>query len=119
MQLAQRHNFFPLEIEGDSQILINMTQKLLSGSPPSKVAHSWRLMARLELIASWLQDKRAICLKHTKRAGNKVADLLANLGVGSTQTLTEGPLTIIHDSKLYQDCTLLVHQDFNPPDAGD
>jgi ribonuclease HI len=51
MQLAQLHNFFPIEIEGDFQIIINMISKILSGSLSSRVADSWRLMVRLELIA--------------------------------------------------------------------
>ena len=108
MQLAQLHNFFPIEIEGDSQILINMISKILLGSPPSRVADSWRLMARLELIAEWLQEYRAIYLKHTRIFGNKVADLLANKGVISAQTLFAGPLSSLNDSKLLQDCSQLV-----------
>ena len=48
--LAQQHNYFPIEIEGDSQILINAANQLLMGAPASKVADSWRLAARLDLI---------------------------------------------------------------------
>ena len=76
-------------------------------------------MARLELIADWLQEHRALCFKHTKRAGNKVVDLLANLGIENSQSLTAGPLSSIHDSKLHQECTLLVQQDYNLLTAGD
>ena len=76
-------------------------------------------MSRLELIAGWLKEHRAICLKHTRRTGNKVADLLVKKGVKSAQTLSAGPLSSFNDSELLQECTLLVHQDRNPPDAGD
>lgn len=116
--LAQIHNYFPIEIEGDSQILINMVNQLLMGFSSSKVADSWRLMARLDLIADWLQQHRAISFKHVKRFGNKVANLLANKGVTSSQILTVGPLTILNDNNLIQECTNLVHEDNKPPDVG-
>ena len=39
--LIQHHKFLPIIIEGDSQILINIAKKLLWGTTPEKVAHSW------------------------------------------------------------------------------
>ena len=48
--LAQLHGFFPLLIEGDSQILINMVNQILQGTPSYKVGSSWRLAERLEII---------------------------------------------------------------------
>jgi len=118
MQLHQLHNFFPIEIEGNSQIIINMISKILSGSPPSRVADIWRLMERLELIVEWLQENRAIYLKHTRRSGNKVVDLLAKKGVTNAQTLFAGPLSSVNDRKLLQECTQMVHQENFTPDAG-
>ena len=88
--LSQHHNYFPIEIEGDSQILINAANQLLMGAPTSKVPESWRLAVRLELIEKWLKHNRAISFKHVKRSGNKLADLLENTGVDSPQILTYG-----------------------------
>ena len=88
-----------------------MISKILSSSPPSKVVDNWRLMARLDLITDCLLENRAIYLKHTRRSGNKVADLLANKGVTNVQTLFVGPLSNLNDSNLLQECTQLVHQD--------
>lgn len=48
--LDQQHGFFPLVIKGDSQILINIANQILQGTPAHKVASSWRLSACLELI---------------------------------------------------------------------
>lgn len=96
-----------------------MINKILSGSPPSRVEDSWRLMARLELIAEWLQEHRAIYLKHTRRSGNKVADLLANKGVTSAQTISAWSLSSLNDRKFLQECTQLVLQDNFTPDAGE
>lgn len=48
--LAQDKGFFPLIIEGNSQIIINMVTKILQGSSSRKVSNSWRMEKRLELI---------------------------------------------------------------------
>ena len=48
--LAQEHNFFPLEVEGDSQILINATTHILMGASASKVTKIYYLAARFEHI---------------------------------------------------------------------
>ena len=94
-----------------------MVNQLLMGATSSKVADSWRLMARLDLKANWLQQHRAISFKHVKRSGNKVADLLANKGVTSSQILTVGFLSILNGIKFIQECTNLVHEDNKTPDA--
>jgi len=60
-----------------------MDNQILQGIAAHKVAYSWRLAAHLELIEQWLLTNRAITFKHVKREGNKVADLLENLGVDS------------------------------------
>jgi len=79
--IAQDKGFFPLIIEGDSQIIINMVSKIMQGTPSHKVSKSWRMEKRIELIAIWLSRHKAIYIKHTRWEGNKVADFLANLGV--------------------------------------
>jgi len=71
----------PLIVEGDSQILINMATRIQNGSQARKVASSWRLEARLNAIEQELRKNRAISFNHIRREGNKVADLLANIGV--------------------------------------
>lgn len=118
LSLSHIHGFHPLEIEGDSQILINMANQLLQGAHANKVANSWRLEARLGLIEQWLNTNRALLFKHVKRDGNKVAELLANMGVDSEHTLLVGSLNIIHDYAQLQECNTLVQNDVDFPDAG-
>ena len=48
--LTQYHNFYPLEIEGDSQILIDMATRLQAGSFATKLAKSWRLALCINLL---------------------------------------------------------------------
>ena len=93
--LSQQFGFHPLEVEGDSQILICMANQLLNGTGAHKIANSWRLEARLEAIEHWLHTNHAIIFQHVKREGNKVADLLANTGVDNEDTLLSGDLDII------------------------
>ena len=52
--IAQNKGYFLLIIEGDSQILINMVNKIMQGTPSSKVSNSWRMVKRFELIENWL-----------------------------------------------------------------
>lgn len=93
--LAQVHGFFPLLIEGDSKILINMVNKILQGTPSNNLVNSWRLVERIELIEMWLSTHRVVNFKHICRDGNKVANILANIGVDSGISLPAGSLTTI------------------------
>lgn len=116
--LSQRHGFQTLEIEVDSLILINMANQLLNGVHAHQIANSWRLEARLDAIEQALHTNRAIILNHVKWEGNKVADLLANLGVENGHTLLTGALDIIHNHDQNQECKTLVQRDAALPNAG-
>lgn len=72
-----------------------MVNKILQGTPSNKVGNRWRLAERLELIEIWLSTHRAVNFKHIFRDGNRVANLLANIGVQSGISLCADPLTTI------------------------
>lgn len=57
MNLAHQHNFHPIIIEGDSQILIHMVTQIQLGITALRVGTSWRLVARIELIEQWMKNK--------------------------------------------------------------
>eukprot|EP00253_Pinus_taeda_P028735 PITA_28735 len=103
LSLARELNLHPLMVEGDSQIIINMATCIQNGSHTRKVAHSWRLEARLNNIDRELHQHRALSFLHTRREGNKTADLLANLGVECSRTLITGNLEIIPNSQKAQE----------------
>jgi len=117
--LARIHKYHPLEVEGDSLLLINMVKQLLNGSHARKIAMSWRLEARLEAIELELLNNRAIIFSHVKRDDNKVTDLLANVGVESNNTLLTGTLNIIPNHDQIQECNQLVQKEATPLDVGD
>lgn len=108
LQLAGEFNYYPLEMEGDSQILITMATKILNGTQVRNIATSWRLEARLENIASELQRNRAITFMHTRREGNKVADFMSNVGVETQHSFLTGAMNTILTNEKAQECSLLV-----------
>ena len=79
--IAEKENLFPLEVEGDSQILIEAAIRIQSSTPATKIALSWHLLSRMEQIEAWLRVPRTITFKYIRRSANKVADRLANQGV--------------------------------------
>lgn len=107
LSLAQNRGFFHLIIEGDFQIIINMVIKIMQGTPSSKVSSSWRMAKRLELIEIRLIHHRAITLKHIRREGNKVADLLANIGLECGVNIHTGSISGLASNSQLQDFQIL------------
>lgn len=113
------HGFFPLLIEGDSQILINMVNQILQGTPSYKLVSIWRLVERLEPIKQWLSTDREVTVKHIFRDGNKVADFLANIGADNGWTVHAGSLNIIATASQINDYNALEESEEEHPDVGD
>ena len=118
LQIAWNLNLQPLIVEGDSQILINMVTRIHNGSQARKIAPSWRLEARLNEIANKIDNARAISFKHTRREGNKIADLLANIGVETSTPLISGNTNTISNRQQLQECESLIQEEAAAPDAG-
>jgi len=79
--ILEQKNKIPLEVEGDSLIIIASVIIIQAGSPVAKIASSWRLLSRLEKMEERLQTPRTITFKHIRRTANKVANRMANQGV--------------------------------------
>eukprot|EP00253_Pinus_taeda_P027831 PITA_27831 len=75
--ITNQKNFFPLEVEGESLILITVATKIQAGTSAAKIASSWRLLSILELLEERLRNPRSITFKHVRRTANKVVDRLA------------------------------------------
>lgn len=79
--IADQKNFFPLEIEGDSLILIIAATRIQAGTSTAKIASSWRLLSRLETLEERPRHPQRITFKHVRHVANKITDRLANQGV--------------------------------------
>jgi len=50
LSLDHDNNFFPLEVEAYSQVIINIAHHLLQGSRASNLSKSWRLITHFEIL---------------------------------------------------------------------
>jgi len=96
-----------------------MANQILLGTATYKVVNNWRLAKRLELIDQWLTTNKAVNFKHIKREGNKVSDLLENLGVDRDWNLYTGSLNITTNASQLQEYNELVQSEEAHPDASD
>lgn len=48
LDMAATFGWFPIILEGDSQLILQMTTKVLHGKPVNKVADNWRIALSLE-----------------------------------------------------------------------
>jgi ribonuclease HI len=86
IQMAIKHNFSKLIVEGDSQIIINLLWKILNGANPDRISPSWRLLHGLQRITDSLCPNLDIIPAHVRRSENQVADELANIGINRGET---------------------------------
>ena len=84
LKWAMQTGKIPLVAEGDSQIIINLARRLQSGALTTQVSKNWRWEGRLSVLRQILTGEEAILLSHVKQEGNKVADVMANVGVESS-----------------------------------
>jgi len=80
---------YPLEVEGDSFIIIAAIIRIQVGSPTSKTTTSWRLLRRLEQMEEMLRIPQSITFRHIRHTANKVADRMANQGSISRLTTSQ------------------------------
>ena len=71
----------------------------------------------MDAIEQSLHTNRAIIFNHVKQEGNKVFDLLANLGVETGHTLLTGALDTIQNHDQNQKCKILDQRDAALPNA--
>jgi ribonuclease HI len=81
LQSAMDKGHHKIILEGDSQVIIRLTTKILHGCHPDKVSPRWRLHGLLEDFNHLLQPQLNITTSHVRREANKVADCLANVAV--------------------------------------
>jgi len=78
LRIAIRNGYRNLEIEGDSQIVIEILKKLNNGKNWEQITTSWRTAGIVEEMADLLKRIDYKICNHVKRKGNRAADFLAN-----------------------------------------
>lgn len=71
-------NCLNVMIEADSELIINLVQKIHNGTSPDKVFKHWNLIWVFQRIQSHLQGLCTISFHHVRRKENTLVDLLAN-----------------------------------------
>ena len=72
----------PLIVERESLVITSIARRLQHGATISQVSKNWRSKGRLTELKRLLMGTPVLQFTHVKRNGNRVADALANEGVG-------------------------------------
>ena len=86
MDWAIKQRWFPLILEGDFLLIINMARGLQAGSTVSKISNNWRLESKPRALNDILDGHPAIVFQHVKRIMNKITDSISNKWVLTSTT---------------------------------
>ena len=111
IQLVVRNDWLPAIMEGDSRILIHMAQKLANGKSAEKVESNWRLARRMEDLRALILGFSVLSFQHVKREANRVADLMANVGVADVRDIRWGRLEDLEGEQWLPRCRQLADHD--------
>ena len=118
LDMIQTHGWRPTILEGDSQVILQMAEKLLKGKQVHKVADNWRLIHNLDLLQTKLLNLSDVKIHHVKRKTNSLADLLANHGVEKGQEIELALWSNKRDEYLWEKCQSIQRRDLRLPDYG-
>lgn len=91
LKVAKRQGCTLLTVEGDSQLIIHHTTRLLCGSSLSRLSANWRLDHLAKQLRDLLTSFSVLQASHVRREANKVADYLANQGVANPNSSIDSP----------------------------
>eukprot|EP00253_Pinus_taeda_P033746 PITA_33746 len=80
LRIVIHNGYKNLEIEGDSQMAIEILKKPNNKNNWEQVTNSWRTAGIIQEIAELMKGVEYNIFKHVKRNGNRAADFLANWG---------------------------------------
>lgn len=113
LRIAVRNGYSSLEIEGDSQITIDMLNKLRNGKRWDQVTHSWQIAGIIQDIEGWLRRIEYTIINHVMRSGNRAADFLANWGSGGPDRKVDGSWTSLNKDPRWTELNHILIQDYN------
>lgn len=113
LRIAVRNGYSSLEIEGDSQITIDMLKKLRNGKRWDQVTYSWRTAGIIHDIEGLLRRIEYTIINHVMRSGNRAADLLANWGSGGSDRTVDRSWTSLNEDPRWKELNHILSQDHN------
>ena len=87
--MEEQQGLMPLILEGYSQVILQMANKLLNGKQVSKVTENWKMNYSLEVLQNLLRQHSEVQIHHVWREENKLVDLVANYGEKQRQELKQ------------------------------
>lgn len=81
LDMIQTNGWHPTILEGDSQLILQMAEKILNGKHVHKVADNQQLIHNPDLLQTKLYNRPNVKIHHVKRKANSLVDLLTNYGV--------------------------------------
>ena len=117
IKIAFTHALFPLVVEGDSALILNLANKLQNGTSSSKISYCWILAYDLQQFPELLAQLASINFQKVKRQSNSLADKISNWGDRSSMFLQNCTIDEILDSQLRHVCELTSSK-YITPDVG-
>lgn len=86
LDFLKKDNLQNIIIEIDSEMIINLVQRIYCGTELENVSSHWRLIQVFQRIQFNLVDLRTVRFTHVRWMANKVVDILANQEVAYTKS---------------------------------
>ena len=111
LDMIQTNGWHSTILEGDSQLILQMAEKILNGKHVHKVADNWQLIHNLDILRNKLYNRPDVRIRHVKRNANSLADFLANHGVEKGQEIETTLWTDRKHENLWAKCQAIQRKD--------
>jgi len=106
-----RNGYRNLEIEGDSQIVIDMLRKLNNGKNWEQIANSWRTAGIVQELEDLIRRIDYKFFNHVKRKGNQAVDFLANWRSKDRRNRIDNMWPMVIHNQEWEDLTRIINHD--------
>jgi len=111
LRITIRNGYRNLEIEGDSQIVIDMLRKLSNGKNWEQISTSWRTIGIVQELADLIRRIDYKIFNHVKRKGNQAADFLANWRSKKWGNRIDNKWPVVIYNREWEDLTRIINHD--------
>lgn len=111
LRIAIRNGYKNLEIEGDSQIAIEILKKLNNGKSWERITNSWRTAGIVQEIEELIKRTEYKIFNHVRRNGNRAADFLTNWGCKVRNSKVDNQWTMMRSSREWVGLAGIINDD--------